>query len=122
MHISGTFEVPEEDGIDIRKVNIEKGKANIQVQKANIQASFTAKTAAHICRLLDRFGFTAVFGRSDVQTVLDLKATRSTALLKDMNEKGFIEPVAGRGKGKYRFRQKRLSRERLISEKGETGI
>ncbi|MBQ6341863.1 MAG: hypothetical protein IJI41_01935 [Anaerolineaceae bacterium] len=84
LHISGTFKSEE---------------------KSNIEASFTAKTASHVCRLLEAFEFHSIFGRSDVQMILSLKPTRSTALLKEMAEKGVIEPVTGLGKGKYRFRQ-----------------
>ena len=97
LHISGTFKTPE-------KVNIETQKANIENKKVNIQSSFTAKTAAHACKLLEEYGFQTIFGRSDVQEILCLKPTRSTALLKEMVEKGFIEPVTGHGKGKYKFR------------------
>ena len=98
LHISGTFNIPEE-------VNIKDQKANIESEKVNIQNSFSAKTASHVCKLLDKFGFQTIFGRSDVQTVLGLKPTRSTALLKEMAEKGFVESVTGLGKGKYRFVQ-----------------
>lgn len=98
LHIRGTFKMSE-------KVNIEEQKANIEREKTNIENSFTAKTASHVCKLLDQFGFQTIFGRSDVQEILGLKPTRSTALLKEMAEKGFIEPVTGLGKGKYRFRQ-----------------
>ena len=97
MHISGTFKLDE-------KVNIEAQKANIEKEKANIEGVFTPKTASHVCRLLEEFGLQTVFGRSDVQAVLGLKPTRSTALMKEMAEKGFIEPVTGLGKGKYRFK------------------
>ena len=101
LHISNTFKTPE-------KVNIQDQKVNIERAKANIEAAFTAKTASHVCRLLDAFGFQKTFSRSDVQGILDLKATRSTTLLKEMSEKGFIEPVAGLGKGKYRFIQQKV--------------
>lgn len=97
LHISGTFNIPEE-------VNIKDQKANIESEKVNIQNSFTAKTASHVCKLLEKFGFQTIFGRSDVQGVLDLKPTRSTALLNEMAAKGFVEPVTGHGKGKYRFK------------------
>ena len=90
LHINGAFKKPE-------KVNNEK-------EKANLENSFTAKTASHVCKLLDEYGFHTIFGRSDVQEILDLKPTRSTSLLKEMAEKGFVEPVTGCGKGKYRFR------------------
>ena len=96
LHISGTFQTLE-------KVNIGAQKANIGAQKANIENSFTAKTASHVCKLLDEYGFQTVFGRSDVQEILGLKPTRSTALMKEMAEKGFVEPVTGLGKGKYTF-------------------
>ena len=96
LHISGTFKAPE-------KANIGDQKANIESEKVNIHNSFTVKTASHVCKLLDEFGFQTVFGRSDVQEILGLKPTRSTALLKEMADKGLVEPVTGLGKGKYRF-------------------
>ena len=67
--------------------------------------AFTAKTASHVCKLLEKYGFQTIWGRSNVQEVLGLKPTRSTALLKEMAEKGVVEPVTGFGKGKFRFRQ-----------------
>ncbi|MCR5220235.1 MAG: Fic family protein, partial [bacterium] len=98
LHITGIFKVPE-------KVNIEGQKANIEREKANIVNAFTAKTASHVCKLLEKYGFQTIWGRSNVQEVLGLKPTRSTALLKEMAEKGVVEPVTGFGKGKFRFRQ-----------------
>lgn len=85
-------------------MNIAGEKANIETQKANIQGSFTAKTASHVCKLLEELGVHTIFGRSDVQQILGLKPTRSSALLKEMAEKGFVEPATGLGKGKYRFK------------------
>ena len=79
-------------------------KANIDPEKVNIGDAFTAKTAFHIQTLQQTFGLQTIFGRSDVQNVLGLKSTRSSKLLRDMLEHGIIEPVAGHGKGKYRFR------------------
>lgn len=96
MHISGTFKTPE-------KVNIEDLKANIEYEKVNIENSLTAKTASHVCKLLDEFGFETIFGRSDVQKILGLKPAGSTLLLKETADKGTVESVAGLGKGKYRF-------------------
>lgn len=98
LHISGTFKKPE-------KVNIDSEKANIEDKKANIEEDFTAKTASHVRKLQEALGKEIVFGRSDVQRVLDLKPTRCTALLREMAEHGIIESVTGHGKGKYRFRQ-----------------
>ncbi len=97
LHISGTFVAPT-------KVNIEKQKVNIESEKVNIQNMFTTKTASHICKLLDVFGFQKFFGRTDVQSIIGLKPTRSSLLIKEMADKGLIESVTGLGKGKYRFK------------------
>ena len=97
LHISGTFKESE-------KVNIDSKKANIRKEKLNIEDVFTAKTASHIQVLQEKLGSESAFGRSDVQRVLGLKPTRSSALLREMAENGIIEPVSGHGKGKYRFR------------------
>ena len=113
LYIRGTVRTPEKANmegqkvnIEDQKVNIEDQKPNIESEKANIRDSFTAKTAFHVCELLEAFGSQTVFGRSDVQKILGLKPTRSTALIHEMAEKGFIEPVTGLGKGKYRFKQR----------------
>ena len=42
----------------------------------NIEEDFTAKTASHARKLQEALGKEIVFGRSDVQRVLDLKPTR----------------------------------------------
>ena len=98
LHISSTSKEPE-------KANIDSEKVNIGAEKVNIEAVFTAKTAAHVQALRETFGSRIAFGRSDVQRVLGLKPTRSSMLLRVMAEQGIIDPVAGHGKGKYRFRQ-----------------
>lgn len=114
MHISGAFQTPGKANIESRKVNIENQKANIDsikvniegeihAEKVNMEDRFTPRTAAHVQKLLAVFGTNTVFGRSDVQLVLGLKSTRSSALLGEMLKQGIIEPVAGHGKGKFRF-------------------
>lgn len=97
LHISGTFKEPE-------KANIGSEKANIGSKKVNIEDVFTAKTASHIQKLREVLDTQNAFGRSDVQRILGLKPTRSSALLREMVGHGIIEPVFGYGKGKYRFR------------------
>lgn len=99
LYISGTFKTSG-------RANIDNPKANIEREKLNIEDAFTAKTASHVCKLLDKFGFQTVYGRADVQKILGLKPTRSTELLHEMEEQEIIEPVIGHGKGKYRFKQR----------------
>lgn len=104
LHISGTFKDPEKANIDTEEVNVDTEKANINFKKANIGDAFTEKTSSHIEKLRETLVRGNAFGRSDVQRILGLKPTRSSALLRLMAEHGIIEPVSGHGKGKYRFR------------------
>ena len=96
LHIRGKFKEPE-------KANIDSEKANIDTKKVNIEDVFTVKTASHIQKLREDLGTQNAFGRSDVQRILGLKPTRSSALLREMAEHRIIEAVSGHGKGKYRF-------------------
>ncbi len=64
---------------------------------------FQPKTTSHILKLREAFPGQAIFGRSDVMNVIDIKPSRASDLLKDMVGHGIIELVAGYGKGKYRF-------------------
>ncbi|MGI6524569.1 MAG: Fic family protein [Bdellovibrionota bacterium] len=103
LHISGKFKEVEKVNIGPEKANIETQKVNIETQKVNIETLFTAKTASHIQKLRETLGDNKTFGRSDLQKILGLKSTRSSALLREMRAHGIIEPVYGHGKGKYRF-------------------
>ena len=99
LHISGTFE-------DTEKPDIGRPKADIEALKADIEKLFHPKTVSHILKLYEAFPEQAVFGRSDVMRVIDIKSSRASDLLKEMAEKTVIEPVNGHGKGKYRFKQR----------------
>ena len=119
LHISGTFKESGKANTDSEKANIGEEKANIGEEKANIgeekvnigeekvniENAFTSKTASNVRKLQEALGTESIFGRSDVERVLGLKPTRSSTLLREMAERGMIEPVTGHGKGKYRFRQ-----------------
>ena len=104
MHISGEFEESKKLSIDTEKADIDSQKANIDIGKAYIEDAFTAKTASHIRKLQGNLKEQVVFGRFDVQRILGLKPTRSSELLREMADRGIIEPVSGHGKGRYRFR------------------
>ena len=96
LHISGIFKETE-------KPDIEMQKTDIDGLKADIQNVFKPKTVSNILKLRETFPGQTIFGRSDVMKVIDIKTSRASELLKKMTEYGIIEPVAGRGKGKYRF-------------------
>lgn len=59
------------------KVDIENGKVDIQDKKVDIESvlsekgsDFSVKTTIHIHRLLEKFGFDEMFGRSAVMELL----------------------------------------------------
>ncbi len=89
LHINGTFR--------------EMAKPDIGAAKPDIE-DVRPKTASHILKLQEAFPDRTVFGRSDVMGVVGIKASRASALLREMVERGIVEPVSGHGKGRYRFR------------------
>ena len=77
-----------------------------EIRKTDIETEFQPKTASHILKIREAFPDQMIFGRSNVMEVIDIKPSRASELLKEMAEKGVIEPVSGHGKGKYRFRSR----------------
>lgn len=81
-------------------------KPDIEGLKADIEKLFQPKTVSHILKLREAFPGQTIFDRSDVMGVIDIMTSRASDLLKDMAEHGIIEPVAGHGNGKYRFKNR----------------
>ena len=100
MHISHAFE----------KVDIEHSKVDIQAQKVDIEQiieeklpTVSAKTKTHIATLYVAYKTAPYFGRTDVAKVLGLKPAMTSRMLQMMLNSQLIEPVKGKGKGKYCF-------------------
>lgn len=101
LHINANFEK--------QKADIQSTEVDIQDKKVDIERRFSAKTLGHIDKMLDRFGYDAIFGRGAVCELLALGNAGASKLLKRLLEANIIEPVAGHGKGKYKFlRAKKL--------------
>jgi len=96
LHISATFK-------EAVKSDIGAVKPDIESLIADIEELFYPKTVNHILKLLEVFSGQSIFGRSDVMSVIDIKRSRASDLLKEMAGHGIIVPVTGHGKGKYRF-------------------
>jgi len=92
--------------LHIRETFNEMVKPDIEELKADIEGIFQPKTVSHILKLREAFPGQTIFGRSNVMSTIDIKSSRASDLLKELIDKGIIEPVLGHGKGKYRFRQK----------------
>lgn len=99
LHISRSFK-------KTGKPDIGAEKPDIEGLKADIERMFQPKTASHILKLREAFPGQTIFGRSDMMSVIDIKSSRASDLLKELVEKEIIESVTGYGKGKYRFRLK----------------
>ena len=99
LHISRSFKKTGKPDIGAEKPDIEE-------LKADIERIFQPKTVSHILKLCEAFPGQTIFGRSDMMSVIDIKSSRASDLLKELVEKEIIESVTGYGKGKYRFRLK----------------
>lgn len=116
LHIDGVLSMKKID-IDEEKVHIQAEKVDIRERKVHIQTEkvdieevfgfraehFFDKTKGHICKLFKQFGYEEIFGRSKAAALLGLGESGASKLLSKLAEARLIEPVAGHGKGKYRF-------------------
>ncbi|MCC8191497.1 MAG: Fic family protein [Ruminococcus sp.] len=112
LHISGLLKSEKVD-IDPQKVDIDSQKVDIDSQKVDIDnllldksSDFSVKTVIHIRRMFDAFGFETVFGRGMVSELLDFQPSSASKLLSKLLNAKIIEPVSGKGKGKYKFSDK----------------
>ena len=110
LHISGLLNAEKVD-IESKKVDIGSGKVDIQDKKVDIESvlsekgkDFSIKTAVHIRRMFEKFGYDEVFGRSAVIELLDLKNSSASKFLSNLVQADIIEPVSGHGKGRYKFK------------------
>lgn len=102
MHISHVFEKVD---IDSSKVDIHTPKVDIEHLIKEKLPQISTKTRTHIAKLYAAYKTAPYFGRTDVSIVLDLKPAMASRLLKMMLVSHLLEPVKGKGKGKYRFAQ-----------------
>lgn len=96
LHISGL--------LNDKKVDIQDEKVDIESVLSEKGKDFSVKTAVHIRRMFEKFGYDEVFGRSAVTDLLDLKNSSASKLLSNLVQADIIEPVSGHGKGKYKFK------------------
>ena len=87
-----------------RKVDIQDKKVDIESVLSEKGKDFSIKTAVHIRRMFEKFGYDEVFGRSAVTELLDLKISSASKLLSNLVQADIIEPVSGYGKGRYKFK------------------
>ena len=94
MHISGVFE---------KKVDIESAKVDIRNKLSSFSSALSEKTINHAIDLYIACKEKGYFGRSVVEEVIGLKPSGASKLISLLLNSNVIEPVAGKGKGKYKF-------------------
>ena len=104
-HISGLL-TSEKVDIEGKKVDVAREKVDIESIYTERMRSFSEKTIAHVRKMYDEFGCDMIFGRSAVVKLLGLQNSSVSKLLSKLSKADIIEPVPGRGKGKYRFSRK----------------
>ena len=103
MHISRAFRTDKKPDIQTKKPDIQIKKPDIQKQFKDNSITITDKTLNNIIQLFEIFGNNEIFGRTNVEKITGLKSSRASELLKTLVKCHIIEPVKGKGKGKYHF-------------------
>lgn len=102
MHISGAFE--KEVDIESIKVDIESTKVDIRNKLLSFSNKVSEKTVNHALEIFSKCGKDVYFGRMMIEDITGLKSSGASKLIKLLRDSNVIIPVAGHGKGKYRFR------------------
>ncbi len=105
LHISGLLKTEKVD-IEAEKVDIQSKKVDIENLLLEKTEGFSTKTVIHIRRMFDKFGFDTVFGRSSIVELLEIQNSSASKLISKLVQAEIIEPVSGKGKGKYKFSEK----------------
>lgn len=93
-----------------QKVAFNQQKVAFDQQKVAFESHLTkleAKTPTieKALALYKSFSFDTTFSRADIIQMFHIAPSSAGKLLNKMKKAGLIEPVAGQGKGKYRFVQ-----------------
>ncbi len=101
MHISGVFE--RKVDIGSAKVDIGSAKVDIQNKMISYSSTLSKKTINHAIDLYIAYKEKGYFGRSVVEEVTELKSSGASKLISILLNSNVIEPISGKGKGKYKF-------------------
>ena len=66
-----------------------------------LKAKTTTKET--MVKLYRKFGFDTAFARADIMKLAGITSSPAGSLLDKLKEAGLVEPVVGKGKGKYKF-------------------
>lgn len=86
------------------KVAIAEEKVAFERRFSEMAANAPTKNKARV--LFDTYGYDGVFGRTEIIQMFGMASSSAGKFLTKLKKLGFIEPVSGRGKGKYKFVEK----------------
>ena len=94
--------------IDPEKVAVDGENVLIASEKLLIEAAINSlnankNTKENVKKLFAYMSFDGVFGRNDIIGLVNISITAAGNLINKLKEAGLIEPIIGRGKGKYKF-------------------
>lgn len=69
------------------------------------EACINASTKANIFAVINEIRINQVFGSTEVQQALSRSETTATLVISKMKSLNLIEPVTGKGKGKYMLKK-----------------
>ena len=97
----------EKQDIQAAKQDIETTKQDIEMAKQDIELpnEVSKKTKQHIYDLFNEFGYDSFFGRTEIMNILGITSSPASVLIKRMLELDLINPIMGKGKGKYLFKR-----------------
>ena len=103
MHISGVLKQDfEPTKQDFEPVKQDSGRIKQDFDRLT-SAGISVRSTNNILKLLDRFGFDTLFGRSDIARELGITKSPASGILNKLLTVGAIIPVTGFGNGKYKF-------------------
>ena len=92
MHISGSLNTAK---VDIENTEVDIQNTEVDIESTLLEKNLSIKTANHVRKLFEKFGYDEVFGRSAVMKVIDLKQSGASKFLSNLVQKDIIEPVSG---------------------------
>ena len=94
--------------IDPQKVAVDGENVLIASENLSVEAAIDAlnanqNTKKSAKKLFKHMGFDGVFGRNDIMDIMNISITAAGNLINKLKAAKLIEPVLGKGKGKYKF-------------------
>ncbi len=84
-----------------QKTVVSEGKQSFETRLLNLDVK--TPTRETILKLYRQFGFDAAFARADIMKPVGATSSPAGVLISKLKASWLIEPVAGQGKGKYKF-------------------